>query len=104
MLGGEQQALETRIQILGDWCQGFLLGMAKEGWSDYNRLPGDAAEIVQDVVEISNAVSYALEDDAEENENTYMQLVEYLRTGILLINETLNPTVAPPITENRTLH
>lgn len=104
MLGDENDTLEQRIEMLGDWCQGFLLGIAKQGWSDYAKLPGDAAEVVQDILEISNAVSYALEEDAEENENAYMQLVEYLRTGVLLINEILNPTQAAPITESRTLH
>lgn len=104
IIGEDNDPLEQRIEMLGDWCQGFLLGMARQGWSDYARLPGEASEIVQDIVEISNAVSYTLEDDAEENENTYMQLVEYLRTGVLLVNEVLNPTQAAPITEQRTLH
>jgi yecA family protein len=104
ILGDEGDSLEQRIEMLGDWCQGFLMGLAKQGWSDYAKMPGEASEIVQDIVEISNAVSYALEDDAEENENAYMQLVEYLRTGVLLINEILNPSQAAPITETRTLH
>jgi len=104
VLGEDGEPLERRIEVLGDWCQGFLMGLAREGWSDFGKLPGEAGEIVQDIVEISNAVSYSLEDDAEENENTYMQLVEYLRTGVLLINEILNPTQAAPISEPRTLH
>jgi len=100
----ESAAMEARLHALSDWIQGFLLGLARGGVEDYSKLPEEAAEFVDDLVEMARVTGYELEDDEEENEASYMELVEYLRTGILLMNELLHPTLAPPVTDKPTLH
>jgi hypothetical protein len=54
------------------------------------------------MVEIARAGSYEL-DGGEEDEQSYQQLLEYVRTGVLLLNEELHPTKAPP-RDDVTLH
>ncbi len=88
-------ALIDRVEALGNWCQGFLLGLSASGRNDLQNCSPEASEFVEDLVEISRAGRYALEDD-QDDENAYMELVEYLRVGILLLNEELNPMRAPP--------
>ncbi len=69
---------------------------------DLASLPADSGEVMRDLVEIARASSYDL-SGGEEDEASYNELLEYVRTGVLLINEELNPTQAPP-QGNTTLH
>ncbi|HEY9148809.1 MAG TPA: YecA family protein [Gammaproteobacteria bacterium] len=94
--------VEDRIEALGQWCQGFLLGLSAGGISDLDKLPGDSGEILRDMVEIARAGSYELDGD-EEDEQSFNELLEYVRTGVLLLNEELHPTKAPP-RDGVTLH
>lgn len=100
----ESASMEDRLHALSDWIQGFMLGLARGGVEDHRKLPDEAAEFVDDLMEMARATGYELEEDEEENEASYMELVEYLRTGVLLVNELLHPTLAPPVTDPRTLH
>lgn len=98
----DEAPLDERIEALAEWCQGFLLGMSEGGMKDLSTLPADSGEVMRDLVEIARAGSYDLAG-GEEDEVAYNELLEYVRTGVLLINEELNPTQAPP-QDNITLH
>jgi len=106
LLPDDDDGLDARVNALGDWCQGFLVGLSLGGITDFVLLPEDAREITKDLLEIARAgSSYELEG-SEEDENAYAELVEYLRVGVLLINEELQPTQAPlvDIEPDATLH
>ncbi|MCF6257781.1 MAG: UPF0149 family protein [Gammaproteobacteria bacterium] len=97
LLPDDNDSLDARVNALGDWCQGYLIGLSLGGITDFAPLPEDAREITKDLLEIARAgTSYELEG-SEEDENAYAELVEYLRVGVLLINEELQPTQAPPV-------
>jgi len=97
LLPDDDDSLDQRVHALGDWCQGYLIGLSLGGIKDFAPLPEDAREIAKDMLEIARAgTSYDLEGN-EEDEHAYAELVEYLRVGVLLINEELQPTQAPPI-------
>lgn len=97
LLPDDDISLDARVHALGDWCQGFLIGLSLGGVTDFSPLPEDAREIAKDLVEIARAgTSYELEGN-EEDEQAYAELMEYLRVGVLLINEELQPTQAPPL-------
>ncbi len=97
LLPDDDDSLDTRVNALGDWCQGYLIGLSLGGITDFAPLPENAREITKDLLEIARAgTSYELEG-SEEDENAYAELVEYLRVGVLLINEELQPTQAPPV-------
>ncbi len=102
LLPDDENPLDERIEALAEWCQGFLLGMSEGGMKDLASLPADSGEVMRDLVEIARAGSYDL-SGGEEDEASYNELLEYVRTGVLLINEELNPTQAPP-QGNTTLH
>ncbi|WP_455217273.1 UPF0149 family protein [Kaarinaea lacus] len=96
LLPDDDDPLENRVNALGDWCQGYLVGLTLGGVTDFSPLPESAREVANDMVEIARAgTSYDLEG-SEEDENAYAELVEYLRVGILLINEELQPDRTPP--------
>ncbi len=82
-LPNDNSGLYTRVEGLSNWCQGFLFGLSQGGLTDPDGLPGELPEIVKDLVEISRAESYELDDDTED-EKDFMELVEFVRVAIQL--------------------
>ena len=100
----EQSGIQDLIGALAQWCQGFLLGLSAGGIQNIDALPEEAKEITADFIEIARAEnSYELEGSEEEDEESFQQLLEYVRVGVLLINEVIHPSKAPPI-NNTTIH
>lgn len=89
LLHSDDDPLNIRIDDLCNWCQGFLYGLSVAGLTDIKKLPNEASEILQDMVDISKA-GYDSEDEEEENEAAFAEIVEYLRIGVYLIYSTLN--------------
>jgi uncharacterized protein YgfB (UPF0149 family) len=102
LLPDDDDPVEERISALAQWTQGFLLGLSSGGIKDIEKLPGDSGEIIRDFVDICRADTYELEG-GEKDEVAYNEVLEYVRTGVLLINEELHPTKAPP-RDGVTLH
>ncbi|MBN4063747.1 UPF0149 family protein [Cardiobacterium sp. AH-315-I02] len=99
MLPDDDEPLEARVEALGIWCQGFVFGLAIGGIKENTELPEDSKELIKDIVEISRA-GYVVDEEAEmavmeendeEDEVAYMEVSEYVRMGILLIYEELQP-------------
>lgn len=88
-LSDDTENLPQRLDELAEWCSGFLLGLAMGGVKDYKGLPGDIPELLEDLVEISRAGHYELQDE-EQDENAYMELIEYVRMGVMLIRMELH--------------
>ncbi len=88
LLPGDEARLESRVEALGHWAQGFLMGLDRMGLKDHKKLPGELPGIAEDLGKIAQAESYAL-DDEEQDENAYMELVEYLRVAVQLFREEL---------------
>ena len=85
----ENNSLNARVASLKKWCDGFLFGLALAGVKDLTHVPEDSMEILQDITTISQASEDEEED--EMNEVAYMDIVEYIRMGVLLINEEMHP-------------
>lgn len=104
LLADDSDDMDEKLDQLSAWSQGFLMGLAQGGIKEYSRLPDEAAEFAEDMVDMAQVNGYELEEDAEANEEAYTELVEYLRTGVLLMNELMHPTQAAPLIEQPTLH
>jgi uncharacterized protein YgfB (UPF0149 family) len=103
LLPEEGAGLGGQVTALGDWCQGYLLGLSAGGVEDFKQQPDDVAEFLRDVTQIAGAgVSYDV-DGSEDDEKAYEELVEYVRVGVLLVNEELNPVKSAAMPES-TLH
>lgn len=95
LLPADGQPLFERTAALGEWCQGYLLGLAAGGISEETPLPDDVAELIRDFTDISR-VGFEVDDGDEEDEVAFSDVVEYVRMGVLLINDELQPLKAPP--------
>lgn len=100
MLPDDDELLEARVEALGIWCQGFVFGLAAGGVSEATELPEDSKELIKDIVEISRAgyvvddeadLNGSVEDENDDDEIAFMEVSEYVRVGILLIYEELQP-------------
>lgn len=91
LLPHDAHDLQARVEALGAWCQGFLAGLGEGGSGLLEKLPEDSREVVGDLVEISRAGLEVEDSELEEQETAYAEIVEYVRVGVLLLLEDLNP-------------
>ena len=96
LLPHDEEPLDARATALGQWCQGFLYGLGSSSLSDIKGLPGDVGEVVRDLSEITQ-VGVDAEEGLESNEGAYAELVEFVRVGVQLVFDELEPLRdAPP--------
>ncbi|HBQ44264.1 MAG TPA: YecA family protein [Thiomicrospira sp.] len=95
-LPDDNEDLNFRTAMLGQFCEGFLYGMGLVGHSEQT-LKGDVAELFIDFGNISAIDITDLEHADEDDESSFMQLVEYVKIGVMTINEELNPVEGSPI-------
>ena len=89
LLPGDDDPLDIRVDDLSNWCQGFLFGLSMSGLTDINNLPQEASEILQDMMDISKA-GFNPDEDDDENETAFAEIVEYLKIGAYVIYNTFN--------------
>jgi uncharacterized protein YgfB (UPF0149 family) len=79
LLPDDEYELSQRLDSLGLWCQGFLLGLGLSG----AKFSKDSEDALSDLAEIAQVNSH--EFDTEENEVSFFELTEYVRMAALLI-------------------
>src|SRR5688572_10943152 len=96
LLPPDDAPIGARTSALGEWCQGFLYGLgAGVAVPDAASLQGEAAEVLRDMTEITH-VDVDPADDPESNEEAYAELVEFVRVGVQLLYDHLQPLRDPP--------
>ena len=96
LLPDDDDSLPERVEAISAWCQGFIYGLAAGGIQQDSELPEDAEELLKDMVEISRA-GHDVDDggdeaaNEDEDEVALMEIEEYVRMGVLLIYEELQP-------------
>ena len=88
LLPDDDEPLLERADALGKWCQGFLFGAGLGGIRSSEGQSSDFAEVLSDLAEIAQAGDYEI-DGEDEDEFAYMELVEHVRIGVMLIYEEL---------------
>jgi uncharacterized protein YgfB (UPF0149 family) len=95
LLPADHQALSRRADALGRWCEGFLFGLSLGGLNQRHRLPAEAQEFLRDLGDIAR-VGFDTEEAEDRDEVAYMEIVEYIRVGVLLLHHVLWPPVVKP--------
>lgn len=86
LLPDDEDELDVRTEGLGDWCAGFLLGFAQQNAAtpaQAGALSADSSEILSDLAALAEATVGDEDDDADEAESNYLELVEYVRFAVL---------------------
>lgn len=90
----EDSNLLNNVRALSEWCQGFLLGFSLGASRPEDSLPKEVKELLTDFVEITKVdMDDASEDD--QDQESFMEVMEYVRMGVLLMQELLHPIRGP---------
>jgi len=89
MLPDDDAPLESRVEALAAWCQGFLYGFGTAGTAARAVLPGAVSEVLADLAQLSQG-GVPDPNEPEVEEDAYIELVEYLRAAVQLVYEELD--------------
>lgn len=81
--------LNTRVNALASWCEGFLFGLANAGLQQTPSLHPDIQEILVDFSRIAQLDG--ADTGAEDDEVFYNELMEFVRMSVLLVAEEIQP-------------
>lgn len=87
LMPDDEHSLVERSKALAEWCAGFLGGLGTAGIGQDHEMSGECNEIVDDIARIARIRSAESED--EESESALMELVEYIRIGVLMLYQEL---------------
>ena len=87
IIADDNSPLRDQASTLIEWCQGFLIGL---GLSSVETSDEEVTEMIKDISEISLLNVDLM--DTEEKANDFYEIVEFVRIGVLFIQETLQPS------------
>lgn len=94
----DDKPLNQRVEALAAWCSGFLYGFGTGKDIDIKQYSEEAQELIKDFTEISRAdVESSDEENAEDEENAYVELIEYVRVGTQVIFLETRPQLEKPV-------
>jgi len=94
LLPDDDELLPERLDALSKWCRCYLSGLGQTGLSGDTALPADAAEAMRDVAAIALVDPECQED--EDDEASYVELVEFVRVATTLIQVELTQLLTAP--------
>ena len=83
LLPDDEDPLEMRLSALAEWCSGFLAGFGSTGQRRQDDFTEDTLMALRDLQQISQVDTDITE--AEEGENAYFEVVEYVRMAALML-------------------
>ena len=96
LLPDDQEDTAVRTQAIADWCEGFLHGLVGDKHPEKTRqrlAEEPLSDVIRDLLEITRAE--VGDDNEEENESAYAELVEYIRVATQLAYEELADIRSP---------
>ena len=90
LLPDDDAPLATRADALSLWCQGFLYGLGSGATADPGNVSSEAGEIIRDLTDITH-VGVEADEQNEENEIAFAEVVEFVRVGVQLLFVELAP-------------
>ena len=94
LLPDEEAPLDERLEAATRWAAGFLYGWLKAGRPETGNASPEIDEFIADCKAL--AVSAYQTRGEPRDEDVYLELIEYLRMGVLLAQEDSQPLRAPP--------
>ncbi len=95
LLPADEADLSLRSEALGEWCQGFLVGIGHTGLGQQDSLDEEVLEMLSDLVAISQI---DISEMSEDLESDYFAVAEYVRmSAIKLFMEFNSKDVKPAV-------
>ncbi|MGB0237392.1 MAG: UPF0149 family protein [Cycloclasticus sp.] len=86
LLPDDDVRISDRAVAMGEWCQGFLYGVAYMGVGDDKNWSEDSRGVLRDLMEISRLDADNTDDSDEQ---AFMELQEYVRMGVNVLMQEL---------------
>lgn len=84
MLPDEGEPLADRVQALADWCDAFVLAYAAAARdAQREQMSDEAGELLEDLTAIAGGLDPAAMGEDDEDEEDYMQILEFVRIAAL---------------------
>lgn len=83
LLPGDEEALIQRGRALAEWCDGYLYGLGLGGYEGGQDRHPEEQEFVADLHEFTKL---GITDGGEDDEQALVELIEYIRIGVLMIS------------------
>ncbi len=90
LLPDDDAPLAIRAGALSQWCQGFLYGLGSGATGDPGKVSSEADEFIRDLTEITR-IGVDVDEQTEENEVAFAEVVEFVRVGVQLLFVELAP-------------
>jgi len=87
LLPEDDRPLQERSIALIEWCQGFLSGLGIGGMVDTDSISAESREFIDDLYKICRLNAEEIEDSGEEEESALIELIEYVRMGVIMIHD-----------------
>ena len=102
LLPPDESSLQERVNALGAWCDGFMVGFSAGYIGPDSALSSEAREILGDFGQFA-----AISDDgtelSEQDEVDFMELVEYVRMATITLFQQLG-AAQPPASKAQSEH
>jgi uncharacterized protein YgfB (UPF0149 family) len=90
LLPAEDDPLADRLDALSTWCDWFTVGFAAGYMRPQTDLSAEMMEVLNDFSQLANIDPETARDD-EQDELSYVELVEYVRMASISLYQQLNP-------------
>ena len=94
LLPDDDDPLSERIEALSRWCRSYLAGLGLSGLSGETTLAPDVTEAMRDMAAI--ALVDPDSEQEEDDETSFVELVEFVRVASTLIHVELAHLVSTP--------
>lgn len=94
LLPSDEASLQDRVNALGAWCDGFMVGFAAGYMYPDSALSPEAREILGDFGQFAE-IGEDGADLSEQDEVDFMELVEYVRMAAITLFQQLGAAQAP---------
>lgn len=92
LLPQDNSSLADRVAVLAEWVATYLSAMGVAGMSEIN-LSKEGAEFLQDLGQIARIENDS--DDVVGEELDFVEITEYIRTGVMMLYIELNAPDVP---------
>ncbi|HTQ99180.1 MAG TPA: UPF0149 family protein [Candidatus Acidoferrum sp.] len=96
----DDEQLVARVQALGHWCESFTNGFSAGFVEADSALGDEGREALTDIAQFAS-LSDEIDDDIEDEETDYMELVEYVRMATMTLFHQLFQQLSRQLTPAR---
>jgi len=101
-LPDDQASIAERSNSISEWCAGFVSGLGIGRGDNKLDLDREGDEFLQDVISISRMGSS--DDEGDDSEAAYFEVVEYIRVGVIYIYQHLHTIEKKHTSRKENLH